>query len=214
MLLRVLADRRIRFLLLCVPVLMAGMVIQIFLIPHYVAPFTAVFYAIGLQAMRHLRVWKPGDQPVGTGLVRLVVTTCVVLGVLRLFAVPLHLGVAEWPASSWADRWYGPENFGLARDGFERELEKSPGKQLVIVRYTPDHNPLDEWVYNAADIDNSKVIWAREMDDAENRELIHYYKDRKIWLVQPDLQPAGLSPYPLSETGVAVQPASPGHSPR
>jgi hypothetical protein len=71
-----------------------------------------------------------------------------------------------------------------------------PGRQLVIVRYATDHNSLDEWVYNAADIDGSKVIWAREMDQAENLELIHYYKDRSVWLVQPDTTPATVSVYP------------------
>ena len=62
---RVFLDRRIRFLVVCVLVLTAGMAIEIFMIPHYLAPFTAAFYAIGLQAMRHLRVWKPEGKPVG-----------------------------------------------------------------------------------------------------------------------------------------------------
>jgi len=48
------------------------------------------------------------------------------------------------------------------------------------------------------DIDGSKVIWAREMDGANNIELIQHYKDRKAWLVQPDLDSAILSPYPFS----------------
>lgn len=196
MLRRVLTDRRVRFLVICILVLCAGMTIQIFLLPHYLAPFTVVFYALGLQAMRYLRVWRPGDQPVGTGLVRLIVALCVVLGVVRLFAVPLHFNVVPWPANSWT-KWYGPGNFGIARATVERKLEQMPGKQLVIVRYSPDHNPLDEWVYNAADIDHSKVIWAREMGQTEDLELIHYYKDRNVWLVQPDLQPVGVSAYLL-----------------
>jgi hypothetical protein len=57
---------------------------------------------------------------------------------------------------------------------------------------------MDEWVYNAADIDGSKVIWAREMESANDLELIRYYKDRRVWLVQPDKQPAELSPYTVS----------------
>ena len=57
----------------------------------------------------------------------------------------------------------------------EAELDQQPGKQLVIVRYWGNHYPFDEWVYNQADIDGSKVIWAREMGSAGNSELIRYY---------------------------------------
>jgi hypothetical protein len=200
---RVILDRRIRFLIVCVGILMAGMVIEIFMIPHYLAPFTGAFYAIGLQAMRHLWVWQPGGNPAGRTIVRLTVTVCVVLGVLRLVAGPLHLRVREWPASLWTGMWYGPEHFGVERAQDEAQLEQQPGKQLVLVRYTPDHNALDEWVYNAADIDGSKVVWAREMGAADNMELIRYYKDRRLWLVQPDLEPTAVSPYPVPEQAPA-----------
>jgi hypothetical protein len=199
MLRRVFLDRRIRFLVLCSFVLAAGMVIEIFLIAHYLAPFTAVFYAIGLQAMRHLRVWSPGGQPVGTTMVRLLAVICIALAGLRVFAVPLHIVIPEWPPSEWADKWYGPEHFGVQRAHIEAQLEQLPGDQLAIVRYTSSHNPIDEWVYNWADIDGSKVIWAREMDSANNLELIHYYQGRKVWLVQPDALPANISPYPMPE---------------
>jgi hypothetical protein len=197
---RVFADRRIRFLLVSVFVLTAGMLIEIFLFPHYIAPFTAAFYAIGLQAMRHLRVWKPNGQPVGTALVRLTVTLCFAAGALRLCAEPLGARILK---SDTIQIWNGVGEFGTARANVESELEKSPGKQLVIVRYSSDHDPMDEWVYNAPDIDNSKIVWAREMDDSKNLELIHYYKDRKVWLVQPDLQPVGVSSYPLPATNVS-----------
>jgi hypothetical protein len=195
MLRRVLLDRRIRFLILCVLVLMAGQLVEIFLFPHYIAPFTAAFYAIGLQAMRHLRLWRPGDQPVGMTLTRLIVTLCVVLAGVRLGAEPLHLGLPVWPGS-WASEWYGSDRrSGNARAQIESRLEQSPGRQLVIVRYSPAHQSMDEWVYNTADIDNSKVVWAREMNETENLELIDYYKDRKVWLVKPDTQPVEISAY-------------------
>jgi hypothetical protein len=196
MLRRVLLDRRIRFLVLCVLVLMAGQLVEIFLFPHYLAPFTAAFYAIGLQAMRHLRLWTPGNQPVGMVLVRLTVTLCVVLAGLRLYAEPLHLGLPVWPGP-WASEWYGSDKrSGTTRAQIESRLEQIPGRQLAIVRYSSEHNSLDEWVYNTADIDNSKVVWAREMDEAENLELIRYYKGRTVWLVEPDTKPANVSPYP------------------
>jgi hypothetical protein len=190
---RVMLDRRHRFLILCVLVLMAGQLVETFFFPHYLAPFTAAFYAIGLQAMRHLRLWSPGNQPVGMALVRLTVTLCVVLAGLRLYAQPLHLVLSP----AYANEWYGRRfESGAERAKIAADLAKQPDKALVIVRYSPEHNSLDEWVYNAADIDNSKVIWAREMDEAENLELIHYYKDRTVWLVQPDSKPASVSLYP------------------
>jgi hypothetical protein len=196
---RIFLDRRIRFLVLCVFVLSAGMLIEIFLIPHYLAPFTAAFYAIGLQAMRHLRVWSPGGKPIGATIIRLEVAICLILACLRLFPGPLHLALPEWPASSWTDRWYGPDHFGTERARVESEMEQFPGQQLLLVRYSSRHNPLNEWVYNAPDIDTSKVVWAREMDAAHNLELMHYYPDRKVWLVEPDMLPATVLPYPATQ---------------
>ncbi|MGA2218343.1 MAG: hypothetical protein ABSG51_09680, partial [Terracidiphilus sp.] len=60
---RALFDRRIRFLVICFLVVIVGMGIEIYFIPHYVATFTAIFYAIGLQAMRHLRVSGSKEKP-------------------------------------------------------------------------------------------------------------------------------------------------------
>jgi hypothetical protein len=192
---RVFRDKRIRFLVVSVLLLAAGMLIEVFFIPHYVAPFTAVFYAIGLQAMRHLRVWTPGGQPIGKTMVRLLVAICLLTAGLRLFPGPLKLALPEWPASGWTDRWYGPDHFGTERARVAEEMEKQPGQQLILVRYSALHNPMNEWVYNAPDIDHSKVVWAREMDAPHNLELMNYYPARKVWLVQPDSIPAMVAPY-------------------
>jgi hypothetical protein len=197
MLRRVFLDRRVRYLVLSVCLLAAGMLVQIFLIPHYLAPFTCVLFAIGLQALRHLRVWKPEGKPVGLAIVRLGVTLTILMVGARIYAGPLHLALREWPASNWNFTWYGPDHFGTERVRVEAELSSLPEKQLVIVRYSAKHNPFEEWVYNAADVDNSKIVWAREMGDADNLELMRYYRDRKVWLVQPDLLPAVVTPYPM-----------------
>jgi hypothetical protein len=194
-------DRRIRFLVICVLVLAAGMAIEIYLLPHYVAPFTGAFYVIGLQMMRHLRQWKPEKKPVGLTLARLTVTICVVMAGLRIFAGPLHIAQSEWPPSNWNFNWFGPEHFGTERAQMETWLDRQPGQQLVIVRYWGNHDPFDEWVYNAADIDRSQVIWARDGDPAGNPELIRYYKDRNVWLVEPDATPARIQLYPMDANG-------------
>jgi hypothetical protein len=199
MLRRVLLDRRTRFLVLSGAILMAGMFLEIVMLPHYLAPFTAAFYAIGLQAMRHLRLWHPEGKPVGRAMVRLLVLTCIALAAMRAWAGSLHLALSDWPPSEWTANWYGSDQLGAPRAAVENKLEALPGKQLAIVRYAPNHNPVWEWVYNDANIPDSKVIWAREMDAADNAELIAFYKDREVWLVQPDMDLPKITPYPSFE---------------
>jgi hypothetical protein len=57
----------------------------------------------------------------------------------------------------------------------------------------------DEFVYNRADIDAADIVWARDMGCHNNQELIDYYRDRAIWLLQPDLASPGLAPYSCGE---------------
>jgi hypothetical protein len=194
MLLRVLRDRRVRLLLLSGIVFGLGLCLNAWLFPHYIAAFIGAFYVLLLQAMRHLRAWRPGGQPSGLALVRLIPVICVVLAGFRLCGGPLKLTVDRWPTM-----WYGTKPLGLARAGVVAELERYPGCQLAIVRYAANHAPFDDWVYNAAEIDKSKVVWAREMDSSTNVELLRYFKDRKAWLVEPDLNPPRVSPYFIAQ---------------
>jgi hypothetical protein len=85
--------------------------------------------------------------------------------------------------------------FAVRRRDTIRQLESEGGRHLVVVRYGPHHDVHEEWVYNHADIDGSTVIWARDMGDARNRELLDYYRDRRVWLLEPDRRAAGLEPY-------------------
>jgi hypothetical protein len=79
-----------------------------------------------------------------------------------------------------------------------------PGPQLVLVRYSSDHNPLAEWVYNHADIDQEKVVWARDMSAAQNEELLHYFKDHRVWVLEPDQIPPRLLPYTETREGTLL----------
>jgi hypothetical protein len=201
---RVLLDRRIRFLVISVLVLAAGMAIEIFLLPHYVAPFTAAFYAIGLQAMRHLRVWRPEGKPAGLAMTRMVVVSCLILAAVGAFAIPLRIAPKYWNMT-----WFGPAGFGAARAQVETSLGEHAGGQLAIVRYGPNHKPTDEeWVYNWADLDDSKVVWARELDRQHNMELLHYYPGRTAWLVEPDVVPTRVTPYTMLEAIGQENPAA------
>jgi hypothetical protein len=181
-------DRRVRYLLVAGVVFALGLTANGWFFPHYAAPFTAAIYALILQCMRHLR----HSGPRGLALVRYAPLACLILAGIRIYAEPLDLTIHRWPSM-----WYGTAPLGLPRSKVAAQLETMPGKQLAIVRYAPEHAPFDDWVYNAADIDASKVVWARELKAASNTELLQYFRDRRVWLVEPDFEPPRVSPYPM-----------------
>jgi hypothetical protein len=190
---RVSHDRRMRFLTIFLLIALALSIIQVFFITHYLAPFSAAFYAVGLQCGRHFRQWKLGSSPIGLALVRFMIAGTLLIACVRPFARMLQLRLPDRGDVAWV--WLGIDNFGLDRFRVQRTLEQLPGQQLAVVRYSPSHSPDEEWVYNEADIDGSRVIWARELDANSNRDLFEYYKKRHVWLVEPDRQPTCLAPY-------------------
>ena len=185
---RMLRSRRIRWLLAIGAVSFAGSALVIFFNIHYVAPITAVILAIILQGMRHLRAWRFHEQPTGLFLARSAVVICVLM-------MPLETRVlaAQPQAGTLAA-------MGRERAALLTRLEAIPGRHLVLVRYDTTHDPRIEWVYNEADIDASRIVWARDMGAAGNREIIQYYQDRVVWLLEPDRRPPNLSPYTLAGT--------------
>ena len=154
--------------------------------PHYVAMLTAAFYAIILLMMRQM--YESGALKF---LARAVPVVCFGLLAFRIAAPFLHLE----PKPSWIRTWSSQDEQNLERARVLNQLRLTPGKHLVIVRYKPGHDfILDEWVYNNADIDQSQVIWARDMGP-QNAELVNYFHDRRVWLAEPDYSPARVSPY-------------------
>ena len=191
---RALMDRRMRLLAVAGGVVLIGLAVEVFFIPHYAAPLTALYLALVAQALRHLRVWRWEGRPAGVLLVRILPLVYGAALATRLVAPGLPLAETElW----WAR--LGPSERGLERARLLARLESMQGQHLVVVRYGPTYNPgrQIEWVYNPADIDHAKVILARDMSDAENARLLEYYRERHLWLIEPDRQPVELQPYPI-----------------
>jgi hypothetical protein len=174
--LRVLRDRRVRLL-----VVQAALVFFSFLLVraafnlHYAAPLVATIFALLTQGMRHVRHWKASDRPVGIGITRVVVLFVVLLAFFNTDREP-----------------WDPIKF---RVQFANQLNAIPGTHLVIVHYSPQHIPYREWVYNGADIDGSKVVWAREIPGVSLQPLLDYFRGRQVWLAEPDTSPPRLSRY-------------------
>ena len=69
-------------------------------------------------------------------------------------------------------------------------LSRIPGNHLVFVRAKTDEYNLLQWIYNDADIDQSRIVWARDLGPAKNEELKRYYASRDAWMVDPNVEPA------------------------
>lgn len=95
------------------------------------------------------------------------------------------------------------------RVAVNRLLEKEPGQLLVLVRYWPQHIFQDEWVWNEADIDASRIVWARDRGDDDDRNLLSYYPDRRVLLLEPDARPPKLRPYVPEPKSEAAKPPNP-----
>lgn len=177
-------DRKMRFPLLVAAVLLLGVLVETWTLPHYLAPATCLLYLFLVQGTRHLRLWRWEKDRFGATLVRIIPLISVAMIVLRLVTIAGHLPIEPaWPRGN------------LVRAAILQELEGSGQRHLIFVSYLPDHDVNQEWVYNRADIDASPVVWARDMGDSENRKLIEYFRDRKVWSLQPDSVPPHLRRY-------------------
>jgi hypothetical protein len=182
--------KKVAILLACFLSLTAAVAIEAWVLsPHYYAPACCVIYAFIVQSLRVLRQYILRGRPFGLALVRMIPLICVLLIGVRLAAEPLNIPLLGFPFT-----WSGLSFGNYDRTRVLAALREQPGKSLVIVRYGPRHNPEDEWVFNGADIDRSTVVWAREMDQGNDR-LLDYFKDRAVYLIEPDSDRIHVRPY-------------------
>jgi len=182
-----------QFLLLVAGVSFAGMLLPVIFLQHYAAPITALVYAFVLLSMRYIRPLFFGARPVGLGINRAIVVSCVLLAVVRISAPILGIPLTRPKLTTWASENYKfPE-----RPATVSVLKGLRGSHLVFVKNRTDQSELD-WVYNVADIDASKIVWALDLGPVDNQELINYFSMRKIWILDPKGTPPTLMPYPFS----------------
>ncbi|MBK9707988.1 MAG: hypothetical protein IPO77_13540 [Acidobacteria bacterium] len=159
----------------------AVLLTETWMVPHYAAPGAPLIFIAVVLCFRYLRVWKYRGQRTGLWLARALVLFSI-LGAVNL---GFRLARDHRSTSVWADQ----------RARIQSTLEADSALHLIIVRYGPEHVSHQEWVFNSADPDRSRVIWAREMDQTANQQLINYFPDRKIWLLEADQLPPSLKPF-------------------
>jgi hypothetical protein len=184
-------DLALLLVVLCVSAI--GLLLPTYYGPSYAAALTCVIYALLVAAMQNIRRWRWRSKSTGLAIVRSVPAICVLMLLVRA-VVPL----AGLPSPQMMPlTWCSPHIFDeLNRASVQADLESKPGLQLALVRYRQDRLQPVDWVANLADIDSQKVIWANDLGPEQNRELIEYFKDRQVWLVEPNKTPPQISPYP------------------
>ena len=194
-------SRNTRLMMLIAGFTLLGFLLPVFTNPHYVAPLTCVIYALLLSVMQRIRLWRRHDRAPGLALVRAVPSLAVVL-----FFIATGVSALKIHQSSTPQTWCSPYKQAWDRPAIQARMEKLPGRQLLLVRYATDHDPRRSWVANGADIDGAKLVWANDMGPEQNQELIDYFKDRKVWLVEPDLVPTRVSIYNGRESDASSTP--------
>jgi hypothetical protein len=179
-----------RFLLALTVTSVAGLALEVFFYPHYAAPMTSIVYLWVLLAMRSLCRWTWRGRPIGRALALAIPLICLSMLAVRAAAGPLHLSLG----SEWLPTSYNARPIQTARARIEADLRALPGDHLVLVHVGPHPQSDSDWVYNEAEIDAAKIVWARDMGE-RNQELLDYYKNRQVWLMDADQDVPQLRPY-------------------
>jgi hypothetical protein len=163
-----------------------GLMMETYLLLHYSAPVIALSYYFNVQA---IRLWERRDRRLKFLIVPVMFS---LVALLLIITSSRRIAAEDNPLSAQAQR-----ASLLAR------LEQQPGNHVVLVQYGPKYRRDREWVYNRADIDQAKVVWARNMDSRENCKLVGYFKNHVIWslTIERDDVPVKLSPFSRQSCG-------------
>jgi hypothetical protein len=203
---RLMRDRRLRVPALFLLLFYLGLSVEANLYPHYFAPATVLVFLIATAAVRDV------SSLFSSRKMRLV-ASCALLLCITMFDVRRivdpasricpHIDLAGqaaerdlampsvsggWSPTVGARSIRSRAPFVEQREQVLTFLQKQPGQLLVLVLYGPRHIVHYEWVYNDANIDQSRIVWARAMPGVKDDELLRYYPERRVWILDDDVK--------------------------
>lgn len=150
--------------------MLLGVLSAVWLFPHYIAPAFPLFMILSVQGIRTSFAARRDWSRFRPDTLRLAV-----MAALLFFGIRCGIHCLQ-----------PPEGWAKSRAAIISRLMQIPGDDLVIVHYGQSHSPHDEWVYNGATIDESPIVWARDLGEEKNRALIQYFRSRRIWSLNGD----------------------------
>jgi len=187
-------DRWLRRALIIALASAAAISMSNYVFNHYEAPVLPLLFVFIGACMQRVWRWRLRNRPTGATLV----AGLAILMLLYSFGFFFIRQLKNQRGANW----------GFWRDRLAASLSADGHKNLVLVRYSRDHDLNQEWVYNAADLDSAPVLWARDMRDTSpdaNRELLDAFKDRTIWVFNPDTD---AKPQPYGSAAAVAKPGS------
>jgi hypothetical protein len=172
----VLRPRRFQVVVVVLLVFLLALLAETYVQIHYAAPAAGLVNLLCIQGLRYVRCLRRPRQFVGRNIVRLAF-------VLSLVTTGLY--VAEYEQALANNRTV------IQRQEIEKRIRSIPGNHLVIVTYGPHHDIHDEWVYNGADIDRSRIVWAHDLGEKADADLKWYFRNRHLWQVVVGAVPGG-----------------------
>ena len=166
---------------------------------HYGAPATGALVLMALFSLRHFRNSHPRVGQYASRAVVFLMLPCLFSPLVECLRDPYAIHPvflnSDWrqPGASFTTSADLSLPLQIERRQLQADLERRPGKHLVIVHHPYHDVPTVDWIYNPADLSGAKIIWARDMGYLKNQELINSYRDRQVWFV--DRAQAKLLPY-------------------
>ncbi len=152
-------NRKTALLLVLLGGFFAGLSLQSVRLFHYLSPglgLLTVAVVLGLRTLSAVRFrgWRPGRH------LAVVLVLAAAIGLVRNTVLTLRPG---------------ERGYGIRRAEMVARLSAEEGKQLVFVTYGPRHDVHQEWVYNGADLEGSRILFVRSISPDANERLLALY---------------------------------------
>ena len=130
-------------IMVALSLLIVGASSAVWVFPHYLAPGLPLLLLLAIHGLRHAFVYLKQFDVNSNRIFNGVMLACILVFIAQC---AFRIVFAE---HAWSTE----------REQMIASLERQPGKHLIIVQYSPQHSPHEEWVYNRADIDAASVVW-------------------------------------------------------
>lgn len=192
-------DRRLLWVAATLAIFAFGTNLFPYLLVHYLAAVTCLFVLVSVAGLQQISRLRIRGAAVGVEMVQVLIVLCLA-EFSAWYGMHLFENPGVYPILKY-ETWDSINHRNPQRRiAVRHDLDAIAGQLLVFVRYSPHHIYQNEWVWNEADIDGSRIVYARDLGAEENEKLIQYFPNRKVLVLDPDSYTPQLFPYSKAPT--------------